>query len=100
MNQVSISTLILGVHLIWFGININVCFCSFFFPETICDEPQIEHGFILEGKSASYGYNSSVRFQCNSGYKLEGPDYLTCEENGWNPPPPLCILSKTNQCFE
>ncbi|XP_060793447.1 complement factor H-like isoform X2 [Neoarius graeffei] len=58
--------------------------------ETFCSEPQIENGFIFEGGSTSYGYKSSVRVQCNTGYKMEGSDYLTCEENEWNPPLPKC----------
>ncbi|XP_060792623.1 sushi, von Willebrand factor type A, EGF and pentraxin domain-containing protein 1-like [Neoarius graeffei] len=60
--------------------------------EISCGEPQIENGFIFEDNSTSYGYKSSVRVQCNPGYKMEGSDYLTCEENGWSPSPPLCTF--------
>ncbi|KAK3518957.1 hypothetical protein QTP70_016216, partial [Hemibagrus guttatus] len=54
-----------------------------------CDEPNIVNGFIGDN-SKFYVYKSSVRVQCNSGYQMKGSDYLTCEENGWNPPPPEC----------
>ncbi|XP_034167547.2 C4b-binding protein alpha chain [Pangasianodon hypophthalmus] len=58
--------------------------------EVTCDEPQIKHAYIIEGKSTYYGYKSSVRVQCKTLYKMEGSEYLTCEEDGWNPPPPRC----------
>lgn len=81
----------------------NVLFLMFFlcssslFPEVTCDKPQIKHAYIIEGKSTSYGYKSSVRVRCNDGYMMKGSDNLTCEEDGWNPPPPQCHLSKINQ---
>ncbi|XP_053542459.1 C4b-binding protein alpha chain isoform X3 [Ictalurus punctatus] len=58
----------------------------------ICDIPQIEHGYI-NSTAEYFVYKSSVRVHCNQGYKTEGSDYLTCEENGWNPPPPRCHLN-------
>ncbi|KAF4078623.1 hypothetical protein AMELA_G00201140 [Ameiurus melas] len=56
-----------------------------------CDRPQFEHGYV-DSKAKYFIYNSSVRVKCNNGYKMEGSDYLTCEDNGWNPPPPQCHL--------
>ncbi|XP_053500268.1 C4b-binding protein alpha chain-like [Ictalurus furcatus] len=59
--------------------------------DVICDRPQIEHGYI-DSTEKYFVYKSSVRVHCNQGYKMEGSDYLTCGENGWNPPPPQCHL--------
>ncbi|XP_053500255.1 complement component receptor 1-like protein [Ictalurus furcatus] len=58
----------------------------------ICDRPQIEHGYI-DSTEKYFVYKSSVRVHCNKIYNMEGSDYLTCGENGWNPPPPQCHLS-------
>ncbi|KAF5895070.1 complement component receptor 1-like protein, partial [Clarias magur] len=63
--------------------------------EAICDELQIKNGMVIEGKSKSYKYRSRVQVQCNKGYKMEGSEYLTCEEMGWNLPPPQCNLMIT-----
>ncbi|KAF5895069.1 complement component receptor 1-like protein, partial [Clarias magur] len=61
--------------------------------EAICDEPQINHGIVIEGKSKSYKYKSQVRVQCTDGYQMNGSDYLTCKEMGWNPPSPQCNIN-------
>ncbi|KAF4078621.1 hypothetical protein AMELA_G00201120 [Ameiurus melas] len=60
--------------------------------DVFCDRPQIEHGDV-NSTEKSFVYKSSVRVHCNQGYKMEGSDYLTCEDNGWNPPPPQCHLN-------
>ncbi|XP_058266553.1 membrane cofactor protein-like isoform X2 [Hemibagrus wyckioides] len=55
-----------------------------------CERLEIPHADRIEGKSPPYTYRQFVRFQCHIGYKMEGSDILTCEEAGWNPPPPRC----------
>ncbi|XP_060750573.1 C4b-binding protein alpha chain-like [Tachysurus vachellii] len=59
-----------------------------------CDAPTIENAVRTGGKSPPYKYKEFVEYQCNTGYKMEGSRSLTCEENGWNPSPPLCIEDK------
>ncbi|KAK2825061.1 hypothetical protein Q7C36_018988 [Tachysurus vachellii] len=59
-----------------------------------CDAPTIENAVRTGGKSPPYKYKEFVEYQCNKGYKMEGSRSLTCEENGWNPSPPLCIEDK------
>ncbi|MCJ8741895.1 hypothetical protein PDJAM_G00076010 [Pangasius djambal] len=46
----------------------------------------------IEGKSPPYKYNNILRYQCNKGYKIEGSDFLTCKEDGWDPHPPQCTV--------
>ncbi|KAF4078624.1 hypothetical protein AMELA_G00201160 [Ameiurus melas] len=55
-----------------------------------CERPEIPNAVRIEGKSPPYKYNNFVRYQCNKGYRMSGSDYLTCKEDGWNPPPPQC----------
>ncbi|XP_035377269.1 C4b-binding protein alpha chain-like isoform X2 [Electrophorus electricus] len=55
-----------------------------------CSEPDIQNGNRVQGAPPPYRYKQFVEYQCNSGYKMEGAGYLTCEEKGWNPPPPKC----------
>ncbi|KAF4078622.1 hypothetical protein AMELA_G00201130 [Ameiurus melas] len=55
-----------------------------------CERPEIPNAVRIEGKSPPYKYNNLVRYQCNEGYRMSGSDYLTCKEDGWNPPPPQC----------
>ncbi|KAF7696155.1 sushi, von Willebrand factor type A, EGF and pentraxin domain-containing protein 1-like isoform X2 [Silurus meridionalis] len=55
-----------------------------------CDSLNIRNAFRIEGKSPPYKYNNFVRYKCNRGFKMEGSDFLTCTENGWNPSAPKC----------
>ncbi|XP_053500270.1 C4b-binding protein alpha chain-like isoform X1 [Ictalurus furcatus] len=55
-----------------------------------CERPEIPNSVRTEGKSPPYKYNNFVRYRCNKGYRMNGSDYLTCKEDGWNPPPPQC----------
>ena len=48
-----------------------------------------------------YTENSTVRFSCSSGFKLIGPDSVTCTENGdWVPDPSgiVCNMSLEGEC--
>ncbi|KAM9445650.1 complement component receptor 1-like protein isoform 1-T2 [Clarias gariepinus] len=56
-----------------------------------CETPNIANAIRVEGKSPPYGYKDFVRYECNTGYTMEGTGYLVCDLNGWNPPPPKCI---------
>ncbi|MCI4387649.1 hypothetical protein PGIGA_G00076710 [Pangasianodon gigas] len=60
--------------------------------EVTCDVPNINNAVIVGRKASSYNYKMSIRYQCDKGYRMEGSDLLTCEENGWNPPPPKCNI--------
>ncbi|XP_027000357.2 complement component receptor 1-like protein isoform X2 [Tachysurus fulvidraco] len=55
-----------------------------------CGAPHITNGFVTGHILITYPYKSKVRVKCNRFYKMEGSDFLTCEENGWNPPSPKC----------
>ncbi|KAB5546548.1 hypothetical protein PHYPO_G00073380 [Pangasianodon hypophthalmus] len=57
-----------------------------------CESPQISNAVRIEGKSPPYKYNNLVRYKCNKGYRMEGSDFLTCKEDGWDPPPPQCTV--------
>ncbi|XP_053338711.1 membrane cofactor protein-like isoform X2 [Clarias gariepinus] len=59
-----------------------------------CETPNITNAIRVEGKSPPYGYKDFVRYECNTGYTMEGTGYLVCDLNGWNPPPPKCITVK------
>ncbi|KAK3518959.1 hypothetical protein QTP70_016214 [Hemibagrus guttatus] len=59
-----------------------------------CDAPTIKNAHRIEGKAPPYKYKNFVRYRCNLGYTLKGSDSLTCDINGWNPPPPECIEDK------
>ncbi|XP_060792622.1 zona pellucida sperm-binding protein 3 receptor-like [Neoarius graeffei] len=56
-----------------------------------CDAPKINNAVRIEGRSPPYTYKQFVRYKCNEGYKMEGSDFLTCDVEGWTPPPPMCI---------
>ncbi|KAI5095993.1 sushi, von Willebrand factor type A, EGF and pentraxin domain-containing protein 1 isoform X4 [Silurus meridionalis] len=51
-----------------------------------CDAPKIDYAVIQEIDSDA----TSIRVKCKTGYRINGSDYLTCEENGWNSSLPKC----------
>ncbi|KAL7859363.1 hypothetical protein SRHO_G00145100 [Serrasalmus rhombeus] len=57
--------------------------------EVFCDAPSVPNGKIIYG-TPPYRYKSTIEFDCDSGFKLEGSGSLVCETKGWNPPPPKC----------
>ncbi|KAF7696157.1 hypothetical protein HF521_006251 [Silurus meridionalis] len=57
-----------------------------------CDAPSITDAYIVKGKAASYTYAMSIQVKCSKGYTMTGSDTLSCDENGWNPPPPKCNI--------
>ncbi|NXG63296.1 C4BPA protein, partial [Hemiprocne comata] len=60
-----------------------------------CDNPKVENGKKVSGFGPSYSYRDSVRFECDPGYFMIGPDIITCEADGtWSPPKPTCEKGK------
>ncbi|KAL7859362.1 hypothetical protein SRHO_G00145090 [Serrasalmus rhombeus] len=57
--------------------------------EVFCDAPSVPNGKIIYG-TPPYRYKSTITFDCDSGFKLEGSGSLVCETKGWNSPPPKC----------
>ncbi|KAF5883744.1 complement component receptor 1-like protein, partial [Clarias magur] len=55
-----------------------------------CNSPSIPNA-VINGSSPRYKYGVSVQIRCTEGYRIEGSDYLTCGENGWNSSLPQCI---------
>ena len=58
--------------------------------------PRLSHPLngrvVVEGT----GFTSTAQFNCNSGYRLVGSDFLVCLVNGsWSSPPPRCQGNKT-----
>uniref|UniRef100_A0A3B1KG06 Complement receptor type 2-like n=1 Tax=Astyanax mexicanus TaxID=7994 RepID=A0A3B1KG06_ASTMX len=56
-----------------------------------CARPEIPDATRTEGRSP-YRYKSTVRYECNRGYKMNGEGYLVCQKDGWVPPPPNCTM--------
>ncbi|XP_055055760.2 sushi, von Willebrand factor type A, EGF and pentraxin domain-containing protein 1 isoform X1 [Misgurnus anguillicaudatus] len=52
--------------------------------------PVIENGRVT---GTDYGYNSMIRYQCDTGYILTGNPSLICRGDGlWDDPPPRCDI--------
>uniref|UniRef100_A0A8C8S7G1 Complement component 4 binding protein alpha n=1 Tax=Pelusios castaneus TaxID=367368 RepID=A0A8C8S7G1_9SAUR len=57
-----------------------------------CPKPVIENGKQIPASGMEYTYGSTVEFQCDSGYTLEGNKSINCDTNAkWNPPVPSCV---------
>ncbi|XP_076439986.1 sushi, von Willebrand factor type A, EGF and pentraxin domain-containing protein 1-like isoform X2 [Babylonia areolata] len=57
-----------------------------------CNKPAeiISNGRML---GDSFTFNSTVRYVCDEGYRMEGSSQRTCQANGkWDRPIPLCIV--------
>jgi CUB/sushi domain-containing protein len=49
-----------------------------------------ENGVVMMGE---FGLGAIATYSCNTGYRLDGPDMITCDENNeWTPSPPTCTL--------
>ncbi|KAK2521874.1 hypothetical protein Q9966_012839 [Columba livia] len=56
-----------------------------------CENPAVKNGKRLSGFGLEHKYKSTVTFECNSGYFLNGSSVVTCEaDNTWKPPLPTC----------
>lgn len=63
--------------------------------EVICPPPDVKYGKLISGFGPIYNLKDSIMFGCNKGYILKGSSIIHCEaDNTWNPPPPICELSK------
>lgn len=62
-------------------------------PVTCPPPPPLFNGSLADGSDAaeSYAVGDRVAFQCQSGFRLEGPASLTCTDDGqWDDINPLC----------
>lgn len=56
-----------------------------------CEDPNIANGYQVNGSRPPHGYNSTVTYECISGYVMEGRRTLTCGIDGqWLPGLPTC----------
>ncbi|ELV10720.1 Complement factor H-related protein 5 [Tupaia chinensis] len=59
--------------------------------------PPIDNGDITSFLMKEYPLGSSVEYQCQSLYVLEGPKIITCEKGKWSEPPKClgaCVISE------
>lgn len=60
--------------------------------EVECPDVEIVNGQWAEGSRPPHGYQATIRFTCNNGYKMKGQATIKCGSNDkWSPEPPLCI---------
>ncbi|XP_066453230.1 complement factor H-like isoform X3 [Eleutherodactylus coqui] len=60
--------------------NINYPKCSF---AKSCQTPEIVNGFLKTERQDSYDLGSSVAFECNENYVINGPINAKCENGQW-----------------
>ncbi|XP_069823567.1 coagulation factor XIII B chain-like [Dendropsophus ebraccatus] len=48
------------------------------------------HNLIRNPLRLYYREDDQVFVDCDEGFKLNGPNKITCTKNGWNPPLPIC----------
>ncbi|XP_062404954.1 membrane cofactor protein-like isoform X2 [Sardina pilchardus] len=50
-----------------------------------CDRPDVPNARRVDGGSGPYGYRSTLRYECNMGYKMTSDtDRMVCLEHGWS----------------
>lgn len=78
-----------GWLLCLFFLDLHIAFnCAFIVA--LCLKPEIKHGKLSVDKH-SYTESESVTIQCDSGYRMEGLENITCSENRtWYPEVPKC----------
>ncbi|XP_042320332.1 complement factor H-like [Sceloporus undulatus] len=62
-----------------------------------CKPPAIDFGEIVKNIKIEYIELDRLQYKCQTGYDLEGSDWITCKEEGWSPTPKClapCIISK------
>uniref|UniRef100_A0A3B4E7T5 Sushi domain-containing protein n=1 Tax=Pygocentrus nattereri TaxID=42514 RepID=A0A3B4E7T5_PYGNA len=57
-----------------------------------CEKPNIPNGKRVEGTMPPYKYKSSLRYECQLGYKMNGSGTMVCEVSGWVPPLKLIVF--------
>ncbi|XP_073443386.1 membrane cofactor protein-like isoform X2 [Dendrobates tinctorius] len=61
-----------------------------------CKSPDVENAKKLSGFVGPYSLNSAVRFECESGYKMNGSPSVKCNASSeWDPPLPTCSKTVT-----
>ncbi|XP_028437747.1 sushi, von Willebrand factor type A, EGF and pentraxin domain-containing protein 1-like [Perca flavescens] len=61
-----------------------------------CEDPYIANGHQVDGSRPPHGYNSTVTYECKSGYVMEGGRTLICGiDSQWSPGLPTC---QTQNC--
>lgn len=56
-----------------------------------CEDPRKRSAEVTVSPQPPYRHGVKVTLGCSSGYKLNGPDTQTCENNGlWSPGIPEC----------
>uniref|UniRef100_A0A3Q2WGK8 C4b-binding protein alpha chain-like n=1 Tax=Haplochromis burtoni TaxID=8153 RepID=A0A3Q2WGK8_HAPBU len=62
-----------------------------------CEDPRKRSAQVTVSPQPPYRHGVKVTLGCSSGYKLNGPDTQTCENNGlWSPGIPECTLDNGN----
>ena len=61
----------------------------FFYFEGLCKDPGTLENGIVRGNDFRHG--STVEFQCNSHYQLNGSQFATCVKGKWNSSVPKCF---------
>ncbi len=59
--------------------------------EIQCEDVKIQNAEKVGGSVPPYGYQTTVTFKCNTGYKMSGASTLTCGvDSRWSPGVPTC----------
>ncbi|KAM6217374.1 LOW QUALITY PROTEIN: complement receptor type 2 [Rhynchocyon petersi] len=73
--------------------------CSQSLPVTHCSSPEIRHGYVLNMTRSSYSHNDLVYIACNSGFVMNGSEFIRCHTNNtWIPGVPTCIKKALLGC--
>lgn len=71
-------------------------FCFSSVGESICSAPAVSNSVSSTTDPAEYRVGESMSFTCSRGFRLEGPQQITCGQGGlWKPDPPQCLPSHT-----
>ncbi|XP_053098979.1 complement factor H-related protein 2-like isoform X4 [Hemicordylus capensis] len=69
-----------------------ICFVQFllwmcYTSQDACKAPAIDYGEIISAKKETYHKGDKVQYKCQSGYDLEGSEWVACKKKKWDPPP-------------
>lgn len=80
-----------GVTAWLFLLVVNTLIVSSSLAVVRCENPAVKNGKRLSGFGLEHKYKSTVTFECDPGYFLNGSSVVTCEaDNTWKPPLPTC----------
>ncbi|XP_005878668.1 PREDICTED: complement factor H-related protein 1-like, partial [Myotis brandtii] len=80
-----------------FGNAVVTCFSGKWTDPPECKAPAIDNGDITTDPLAVYAPGSSVEYQCQAYYELEGNRRITCRDGQWSEPPKCldaCVISE------